>query len=71
MPETTIRTRTENVVKHMETVRLLLRFQEVVQLPDVIEALGLTRAQTICVLQRLEEQGEVFCSAGCWHLREE
>lgn len=70
MPETTIRTRTENVVQHMQTVRSLLESEEIVQLKDVIEALGLTRPQTICVLQRLEEQGEIFCSAGRWQLSE-
>lgn len=70
MPETSINTRVEEVGKHMERVRSLLALNPQ-RLTTIQAHLGLTKPQTLAVMERLEMHGEVFCRVGVWRLAED
>lgn len=67
MPESTINTRIDNVTGHCERVKNLLNLNPQ-RLTNIQVHLGLTKPQTLSILQRLEEQEEIYCRAGIWRL---
>jgi predicted transcriptional regulator len=67
MPESSINTHVETIVQHQQKVRSLLSLNPQ-RLTNIQVHLGLTKPQTLSVLQRLEEQGEIFCRDKVWRL---
>lgn len=67
MPETSLNTRVQDVAQHCQQVRSLLD-SDPQSLAAIQAHLELTKPQTLTVLQRLEEQREIFCLAGLWRL---
>jgi hypothetical protein len=68
MPESTINSHIEGVLGHCEKVRSILNLNPQ-QLTTIQTHLNLTKPQTLSILQRLEEQGEIFCHARIWRLK--
>ncbi len=71
MPETSFRTEAPNVAQHCQAVIRLLCSEQFLELFTIQETLGLTRPQTLAILQRLEEQSQIFRCDGWWQLVEE
>lgn len=67
MPETSLNTRVEEILNHCKKVRSQLSLNPQ-RLDNIQIHLGLTKQQTLTVLQRLEEQGDIFRRAGVWQL---
>ncbi len=68
MPETTINTRVDGITRHYPVVRSLLK-NNPQPLMSIQNHLNLTKAQTLSVLQRLEESQDIYCDQGTWYLR--
>jgi DNA-binding MarR family transcriptional regulator len=70
MPESYFNTQTTCVVQHSRTVRRLLQSEGCLSMEALAEALELTYPQTLSVLQRMEENGEIVRERGQWQLVE-
>jgi predicted Rossmann fold nucleotide-binding protein DprA/Smf involved in DNA uptake len=68
MPETTINTRVDGITRYYPAVRSLLK-NNPQPLTNIQNHLNLTKAQTLSVLQRLEESQDIYCDQGIWYLR--
>jgi hypothetical protein len=67
MPESTLNTRVEKITHHMNRVRELLDSSPKGQeLEQIQTELGLTKQQTLSVLERLETLGEIYRSSRIW-----
>lgn len=67
MPESTIKGHVETVVQHCSQVRAFLTLNPQ-SLENIKIHLNLTKPQTLSILQRLEENAEISCTAGVWQL---
>lgn len=70
MSETSLNTRVEEIGEHMKRVRSLLKMNPQ-RLTTIQTHLNLTKQQTLTVMERLEQKGEVCCRLGVWRLTDD